>query len=83
MSKAVIINGGNTRKSRLTAIHQQVERFLEHEGIRHYSIYVQELPAVDLLTANFASEEILGANVLVEEVDIVIVLTPIYKVRGS
>ncbi|AIQ22031.1 NADPH-dependent FMN reductase [Paenibacillus sp. FSL H7-0737] len=79
MSKAVIINGGNTRKSRLTAIHQQVGRFLEQEGIGHHSIYVHELPAIDLLTANFASEEILGANALVEEADIVVILTPIYK----
>ncbi|OMD93561.1 NADPH-dependent FMN reductase [Paenibacillus odorifer] len=79
MSKAVIINGGNTRKSRLTAIHQQVERFLTQEGICHHSIYVHELPADDLLTANFASEAILRANALVEEADIVAVLTPIYK----
>lgn len=32
-----------------------------------------------MLTANFASEEILRANALVEESDIVAVLTPIYK----
>lgn len=79
MSKAVIINGGNTRKSRVTAIHQQVERWLEQEGISHRSIYVHELPATDLLTANFASEEILGANEQVAEAEIVVVLTPIYK----
>ncbi|WP_449599689.1 NAD(P)H-dependent oxidoreductase [Paenibacillus sp. Marseille-Q9583] len=63
----------------MTAIHQQVGRFLTQEGIVHHSIYVQELPAVDLLTANFVSEGVLGANMLVEEADIVAILTPIYK----
>ena len=79
MSKAVIINGGNTRNSRVTGIHQHVERFLEQEDIGYHSIYVHELPADDLLTANFASAEILRANELVAEADIVVVLTPIYK----
>lgn len=79
MSTAVIINGGNTRKSRVTAVHQQVEKLLGQEDIGHHSIYVHELPATDLLTANFASEEILRANEQVAEAEIVVVITPIYK----
>lgn len=78
MSKAVIINGGNTRKSRLTAIHQQVERFLTQEGIWHHSIYVHELPADDLLTV-ISPVRRFCEYALVEEADIVAVLTPIYK----
>lgn len=79
MSKAVIINGSNTRSSRVTGIHERVEQFLEQEGMEYHSIYVHELPADDLLTANFASAEILRSNELVAEADIVVVLTPIYK----
>lgn len=79
MSKAVIINGGNTRKSRIIAIHRLVERLLEQQDIGHRSIYVHELPAADLLTANFAGEEIQIANEQVAEAEIVVVITPIYK----
>ena len=79
MTKAVIINGGNTKKSRLTAIQQKVERFFEQEEIDFHSIYVHELPATDLITANFASEDIQRANQQVAEAEIVVILTPIYK----
>ncbi|MFB5281089.1 NADPH-dependent FMN reductase [Peribacillus sp. Hz7] len=79
MTKAVIINGGNTKKSRLTAIQQKVERFFEQEAIDFHSLYVHELPATDLITANFASEDIQRANQQVAEAEIVVILTPIYK----
>ena len=79
MTKAVIINGGNTKKSRLTAIQQKVERFFEQEEIDFHSLYVHELPATDLITANFASEDIQRANQQVAEAEIVVILTPIYK----
>lgn len=83
MSRAVIINGGNTRKSRVTAIHQRVERWLEQAEIAHHSIYVHELPATDLLTANYASGEILKVNEQVAKADIIVVITPIYKASYS
>ncbi|MEH6995779.1 NAD(P)H-dependent oxidoreductase, partial [Neobacillus drentensis] len=79
MNKAVIINGGNTRNSRLTAIQQRVEGFFENEAIAFQSFYVHELPAEDLITANFNSEEIKQVNQHVEKSQIVVILTPIYK----
>ncbi|PAE33369.1 NADPH-dependent FMN reductase [Bacillus sp. 7884-1] len=79
MNKAVIINGGNTRNSRLTAIQQRVEGFFKNEAIAFQSIYVHELPAEDLITANFKSEAIKQVNQQVEESQIVVILTPIYK----
>jgi FMN reductase len=79
MNKAVIINGGNTRNSRLTAIQQRVEGFFEKEAIDFHSIYVHELPAEDLITANFKSDAIKRVNQQVEKSQIVVILTPIYK----
>lgn len=79
MSRVVIINGGNTKNSRLTGVHHRVERFFEQEGSEYDSIYVHELPAEDLITANFSGEEILHANGQVAEAEIAVVLTPIYK----
>lgn len=79
MNKAVIINGGNTRNSRLTAIQQRVEGFFMNEAIAFQSIYVHELPAEDLITANFNSEAIKRVNQQVENAQIVVILTPIYK----
>jgi FMN reductase len=79
MKKAVIINGGNTRNSRLTAIQQRVEGFFENAVIAFETIYVHELPPEDLIAANFNSENIKLVNQQVENAEIVVILTPIYK----
>lgn len=79
MTQAVIIYGGNSKQSRLIAIHQKVENLLTKQKVQHQSIFVHELPAEDLITANFSSKAILTANEQVEKADFVIVLTPIYK----
>lgn len=79
MTKAVIINGTNSRSSRVTAIHEKVENYLKAQGIAVHTNYVHELPAEDLIKANFASEAIVSENKQVEEADIIILLTPIYK----
>ena len=79
MTKAVLINGGNSISSRLTGVQQHIETFLENQGISNEVIQVHQLPAVDLITANFSSETIAKEIVKVGEADIVIFLTPIYK----
>ena len=79
MTKALILNGGNTRNSRLTGVHQEVERFIKQEAIAYESIYIHELPAEDLIAANYNSPEIQQANQHVQEAEIVVILTPIYK----
>ena len=83
MIKAVIINGSNSRNSRVTAIHDKVENSLKVQGIAVHTNYVHELPAEDLITANFASEAIISENKQVEEADIIVLLTPIYKASYS
>ena len=79
MVQAVIINGNHKKASRLTGIHQYVEDYLEEAEISSASIFVHELPAEDLITANFASEEIAKANKKVADAEIVFILTPIFK----
>ncbi|WP_342535354.1 NADPH-dependent FMN reductase [Lysinibacillus sp. FSL K6-1151] len=79
MTKAVILNGSNSKNSRVTAIHEKVENHFIALGIEVHSNYVHELPATDLLTANFASKEIQAENAHVEEADFIVILTPIYK----
>ncbi|MEK3765905.1 MULTISPECIES: NADPH-dependent FMN reductase [unclassified Solibacillus] len=79
MTKAILINGGNSISSRLTGIQQYIESVLDKDGISYETIQVHELPAKDLITANFASKEIAKEIVKVGEADIVFFLTPIYK----
>lgn len=49
------------------------------QGIEVHSNYVHELPATDLLTANFSSKEIQSENEQIKEADLIVILTPIYK----
>lgn len=79
MAEIVIINGANARTSRVTAVQEYIKENFKNAS----SIDVFALPAHDLITANFNSEEIKQANHLVEQADVVIVLTPIYKAAYS
>ncbi len=79
MVQAVIINGSNKKASRLTGIHHYIESYLEEAGISSASIFIHELPAEDLITANFAGAEIAKANKKVAESEIVFILTQIFK----
>ena len=79
MTKAILINGGNSVTSRLTGVQQSIESLLEQQGISHETIQVHQLPAEDLITANYASEAIAEEIDKVGEANIVFFLTPIYK----
>lgn len=79
MSNIVIVNGTNSEGSRLNAIVQYIINKQPDAQV----IDVYKLPAEDLISANFNSEAIGKANSVVEQADIVIVLTPIYKAAYS
>lgn len=79
MTKTVIINGANARTSRVNSIQQHIQESLEEVE----AIEVFALPAEDLITANFASEAIRIANGKVEQADVVVILTPVYKAAYS
>lgn len=79
MSNVVIINGSNASTSRLTAIQQYIEKTIENVKV----IEVFQLPAQDLISANYLSDAIKEANELVEQADTVVVITPVYKAAYS
>ncbi|WP_107840775.1 NADPH-dependent FMN reductase [Metasolibacillus meyeri] len=79
MANIVIVNGTNSSSSRVNAVKHYIEQALRDIQV----IDVYQLPAQDLLTANFNSEYIIEANKLVEEAEVVIVLTPVYKAAYS
>ena len=79
MTKAILINGGNSVESRLTGVENYIAETLARKGVEVETIQVHQLPAEDLITANYASEAIAKEVVKVEAADIVVFLTPIYK----
>ena len=79
MSNIVIISGSPSQPSRSSAISSYLENILIKEGKRVSTIHVRDLPAEDLLFANFNSPEIKAAQSLVEQAKAVIVVSPVYK----
>ncbi|MER1957289.1 MAG: NADPH-dependent FMN reductase [Solibacillus sp.] len=79
MTKAILINGGNSIASRLTGVENVIAANLQAKGVEVDVIQVHQLPADDLITANYASEAIAKEIIKVGEADIVVFLTPIYK----
>lgn len=77
--KAVIINGSNSISSRLTGVEQEIESLLTKNKVTFDKIIVHQLPAEDLLTANYKSPTIIENVNKVAEADIVVLLTPVYK----
>lgn len=75
MVKVVIINGTNDSTSRVTAVQQYIEQRVDNTSV----IEVHKLPAEALIKADYANEAILAANGLVEQAEVVVVLTPVYK----
>lgn len=77
--KAIIINGGNSKTSRVTGVEQVISNLFKRADISHETIHVHTLPAEDLITANYNSPAILEQNKKIEESDIVVFITPVYK----
>ena len=79
MTNVVIINGANSSTSRVVGVQKYIERVVSNAE----SVKVHQLPAEDLISANFKSEAIIAANTLVEKAEVVIILTPVYKAAYS
>jgi FMN reductase len=83
MAKVAIITGAPNDQSRLNGLVHYAAKILSEENVSYEIIHVHSLPAEDLITAKFDSEEIKQANRIVEKSDGVIVLTPVYKASYS
>lgn len=79
MSNIVIISGSPSQPSRTSAIAVYLEKILVTEGKQVSTITVRDLPAEDLLFANFNSPKIKQAQSLVEQAQAVIIVSPVYK----
>ncbi|OPA81065.1 FMN reductase (NADPH) [Paenibacillus selenitireducens] len=79
MAKVVIISGSPTPTSRLNALMERSQSYLQQQGFEVNTITVASLPAEDLIKANWNSEEIQAAIKLVDEAEGVILASPVYK----
>ncbi|WP_059053877.1 NADPH-dependent FMN reductase [Paenibacillus senegalimassiliensis] len=83
MKKAIIIYGAPVKQSRVKGITDTLGEELKTAGFETEVLYPQDLPADKLLYADFANPEIQDAVRRVEQADVVVVATPIYKASFS
>lgn len=79
MAKITLISGSPTANSRLNGLMDYCTKKLQEQGHEITVLLVAELPAEDLIRANFASPAIEQATALVEQADAVIIASPVYK----
>ncbi|MEH7120649.1 NADPH-dependent FMN reductase [Neobacillus vireti] len=79
MSKVTIISGSPSEETRLNGVLRDVLNHFEGIGIAPEIINVRELPPEALIQAKFDSKEIIEANRKVEDSNIIVILTPVYK----
>jgi FMN reductase len=83
MTKIALIAGSPTQSSRLFGMTQYVVDRLALAGFDIELISAAELPAEDLLRANFNSPAIRQALATVEQSDAVIIASPVFKASYS
>ncbi len=64
-------------------LYEKIIKAFGNHGKKVESIFVADLPADDLISANYLSTAIQVANEKVRKADIVVVLTPVYKASYS
>lgn len=79
MTNVAIISGTPSEHSRLNGILSFALTFLKQKNVKVDLINVRDIPAEDLIYAKFDSKAIVEANQKVENADLVIILTPVYK----
>ena len=83
MSKVTIISGSPSEQTRLNGVLQFVSNHFHRGEITPEIINIRNLPAEDLIQARFESEEIVKENKKVENANIIVILTPVYKASFS
>ncbi|WVE36357.1 NAD(P)H-dependent oxidoreductase, partial [Priestia megaterium] len=79
MSQFTIITGSPSKQSRSAALSEYIAAYLQNEKYEVKTVHVRDLPAEDLLYANFSSPAIQDAQKKVADADAVIIVSPIYK----
>ncbi|WHY68801.1 NADPH-dependent FMN reductase [Neobacillus sp. SuZ13] len=83
MSRVSIISGSPSEQTRLNEVLHCVVNQFQASKITPEIINVRDLPAEDLIQARFESEEIVKENKKVENSNIIVILTPVYKASFS
>ncbi len=79
MSSIVVISGSPTKPSRSEAIASYLKKYFESKQHQVETINVRDLPAEDLLHANFNSVDIKYRLSQIKQAQAVIVVSPVYK----
>ncbi|AZH29266.1 NADPH-dependent FMN reductase [Paenibacillus sp. M-152] len=83
MSKVVILSGSPSTHSRLYGLIHYTTEQLREAGAEVTLLNVVDLPAEDLIKANFNSPDVIAALALIAAADAVIVASPVYKAAYS
>ncbi|MDY7990118.1 NADPH-dependent FMN reductase [Paenibacillus polymyxa] len=83
MSKVVILSGSPSTESRLYGLINYTTEQLQQAGAEVTLLNVVDLPAEDLVTANFNSPDVTASLALIAAADAVIVASPVYKASYS
>ncbi len=79
MSQVTIITGSPSKQSRSAALSEYIAAHLQDEKYEVKTVHIRDLPAEDLVYANFSSPAIQEAQKKVADADAVIIVSPIYK----
>lgn len=79
MRKVVVLYGGNSKISRLYGLYERIKKYLDDKNYDHESIFICDLPSQALIQGDFEDRDILKAHKKIEESEMVIILTPVYK----
>lgn len=83
MAKIALIIGSPSSKSRLFGLTQRVEEQLQQAGHELAWVSAAELPAEELLRADFGSPAIQEALAAIAAADAVVIASPVYKAAYS
>ncbi|MGN7358698.1 NADPH-dependent FMN reductase [Paenibacillus sp. SAF-054] len=83
MSRITLIAGSPKRGSRLFGLTGYAEDRLAQAGHHTQVISAADLPAAELLSADFGSPAIIGALEAVEQADAIIIASPVFKAAYS
>jgi FMN reductase len=79
MSKVTVISGSPSEQTRLNGVLDYVEKHFKEARLIPEVIHIRNLPAEDLIRANFNSKEIVEANKKIEDSEVIVIVTPVYK----
>ncbi|GMA61280.1 NADPH-dependent FMN reductase [Alicyclobacillus fastidiosus] len=79
MAQVLLISGSPSKVSKTSKVLDYVADKLDQNGVSTDTISIRDLPPEDLVYAKFDSSTIKRTVELIEEADVVIVATPVYK----